>query len=388
MKKINSSFTLPLFFYRILFLFCLFSSCKKGQDTQANTAEIKSSNEKSFKNFEQVNLVANVPGYGAGTRIDPSLINAWGIAFTPTGSTWVTSQGGHVSEVYTSEGAQGLPAVNIPSPTNLNGSGNPTGIILNPNATDFIIPSGNTAPQTGARFIFVGLDGVVAAWNGTWGNLSFRKFDRSSTSAYTGLALANNGGSNFLYAANFRTGKINVWNASWAPVSMSFTDPDLPVGYAPFNIQNIGNKLYIMYAKVAASGKNDAGEGKGFVSIFNPDGSFVKRFASEGKLNSPWGIALAPASLFKNDDHGDDSKGYVLVGNFGDGRINVYRTSDGKFKGQLGTPKNPITIEGLWAISFPPATSTIDPNRLYFAAGPHEEAHGLFGYVKLNDNKD
>src|SRR5205085_12091340 len=147
------------------------------------------------------------------------------------------------------------------------------------------------------------------------------------------------------------------------------------------NIQSVDNKLYVTYAKVAASGKNDPGVGKGFVDVYNPDGSFLKRFASAGELNSPWGIAFAPASFITDDEEVDDAKGYILVGNFGDGRINAYKLTDGKFKGQLATHKDPIVIEGLWAISFPPSTSTVDQSRLYFAAGPAGETRGLFGYI-------
>ena len=394
MNNNNSKFLMPslLVLGTLIFL----SSCKKKSEVSENNMEAKTLmeinstkekilKEKILKNFTQVNLVANTTGYGSA-RIDPTLINAWGIVFNASGAPWVTSQGGHVADVYNSEGAQALPAVNIPSPGNLNGGGNPTGIVTNTNTAEFIIPSGNSATPTGARFIFVGLDGVVSAWNGTWGTHAFLKLDKSATSAYTGLAIANNGGSNFLYAANFRTGKINVWNNTWAPVTMSFTDPDLPQGYSPFNIQNIDNKLYVLYAKVASSGKNDPGVGKGFVDVYNPDGSFVKRFASEGPLNSPWGIALAPTSLFSDDE--DEDQQYILVGNFGDGHINAYRVKDGKLKGTLGSSKNPLTIEGLWAISFPPTTSSIDPHRLYFAAGPHQEEHGLFGYITLDGSHD
>jgi uncharacterized protein (TIGR03118 family) len=356
-------FLLPSLFY--------LAGCQKNDDHHDNV--------NLLKDFTQVNLVANRTGYGTNTRIDQSLVNAWGIAFTANGGAWVNSQGGHVSEVYNSEGAQALPAVNIPSPSDLNGGGSPTGIIANPNTTDFVISSGNASPETGARFIFVGLDGVVAAWNGTWGNHSFRKFDRSNNSAYTGLALATNGSNNFLYAANFRSGKIDVWNKNWEPVSLPFNDPGLPAGYAPFNIQNIKNQLYVMYAKVAASGKNDPGLGKGFVDVFNPDGSFVRRVISRGQLNSPWGVALAPTSLFNAEEK--IAQDLLLVGNFGDGHINVFRLSDGKLIGQLATGKKPIVIEGLWAISFPPTTSTVDPKRLYFAAGPAGETDGLFGYI-------
>jgi hypothetical protein len=176
----------------------------------------------------------------------------------------------------------------------------------------------------------------------------------------------------------------------------------LPAGYAPFNIQAIGSWLYVLYAKVGADGDDQAGPGNGFVDIYNTDGSFVRRFASRGSLNSPWGVAMAPAGWLQSndmmDDNGHDNGGsnnnnnrgghsfdanqpVILVGNFGDGRINVF-TMDGTYQGQLQSHKRTIVIDGLWALSFPPSTATtVDQNRLYFTAGPDKEEDGLFGYI-------
>ena len=420
MKKINF---LPCASWRglsLLFLsvIILNTACQKGRDipvTQKDKLEKQEMSRgghhddegKGIKSFTQVNLVANNSNYGAGL-IDKALINGWGIAFSPTGIPWVASQGGGVSAVYNSEGtATVLGPVNIPSPGGPKG-GNPTGVIFNPIATDFIIPSANAQPATGARFIFVGVDGIVSGWNGTRGVNAFAQINNVATSAYTGLAIAANGGSNFLYAADFRAGNIAVWDKTWAPVSMKFKDPWLPWGYSPFNIQTIGEYLYVAYAKVAQDGRSQAGEGKGFVSIFKTDGSFVKRFASRDELNAPWGVAMAPAGFFPeatksydddhhgyghyNRDHSREPQPAILIGNFGDGRINVYSLR-GKFLGQLKSKKHTIKIDGLWAITFPPTTSTIDPNRLYFAAGPNQETDGLFGYiikdpVTVNEEED
>ena len=391
MKKNNllTQVSFPGLFLIILF-FLLAAGCNKNQNI-LNKQEVSAKqldglgwgyglDKQALTSFSQINLVANNGDYGA-TLIDPTLINGWGIAFSATGTPWVSSQGGHVSDVYNSEGtATVLGPVNIPSPGGPTG-GNPTGVIFNPVGTDFVIPSANAQPATGARFIFVGVDGIVSGWNGTRGVNAFAQFNHVATSAYTGLAIAANGGSNFLYAADFRAGKIAVWDKTWAPVSMLFQDPSLPAGYSPFNIQTIGNELYVAYAKVGPDGRSQAGKGDGIISIFNPDGSFVKRFASGDKLNAPWGIAMAPASFFpqdaKNDGHPNPA---ILIGNFGDGHINAY-SIDGKFLGQLKSGKDPIVIEGLWAITFPPATSTINPGRLYFAAGPKGETDGLFGYL-------
>jgi len=201
--------------------------------------------------------------------------------------------------------------------------------------------------------------------------------NNSSTSAYTGLAIAKSGNEMFLYAANFKTGKIDVFNRTFDMVmNKPFNDPYLPAGYAPFNIQALGDNLYVTYAKVGSDGEEEAGVGKGFVDVYTTKGVLLKRFASKGLLNAPWGVAWAPASFFS----GDQKEDAILIGNFGDGRINAYKT-DGTFIGQIRMNGKPLVIEGLWALSFPPSTSTIDKNRLYFTAGPEDEKDGIFGYI-------
>ncbi len=379
----------------LLLVMCIISGCKKeiGSSTPAeeSVAEKSASKDVKLKSFMQVNLVANNGNYNAA-HIDATLKNAWGIAWSPGGTAWVNSQGGHVSELYNGEGVKAALTVNVPSPGG-NEGGNPTGIIFNPNVADFVIPSGNTTAPTRAVFIFVGVDGIVSGWNPSWGNHAFTKFNNVSTSAYTGLAIASNGGSNFLYAADFRARKISVWNKTWAPVAMSFTDPHLPAGYSPFNIQEVNGQLFVMYAKVGSDGRSQAGRGLGIVNIFTPAGVFVKRFGEREKLNAPWGVTMAPAGFFPqemDDDDGDDDDGdddgdhipqpKILVGNFGDGKINVYSLS-GKFLGQLKSHDHVISIDKLWAIGFAPTTSPISQNRLYFAAGPNNEEDGLFGYI-------
>ncbi|HUP12841.1 MAG TPA: TIGR03118 family protein, partial [Niastella sp.] len=198
---------------------------------------------KGLHHYRQVNLVANDDEYAKPVHEDKNLLNAWGLVFSPNGLAWIAAQEGHVSTIFNSEGGTVLPPVHIPSPGNLDGDGNPTGIVFNPEVADFIIPSGNTTDPTGARFIFAGVDGVISAWNGTWGEHAYRKF--VTTGVYTGLAFAKRGDANLLYGANFKTGKIDVWDKDWNTVSgMAFTDPDLPGGYAPFNVQAIGEKLY------------------------------------------------------------------------------------------------------------------------------------------------
>ena len=378
MKEITKA-KKPVNYYGLLMvlpLLIIVISCQKHQEHQA------------LKEFRQENLVANNNEYSA-PHIDPTLLNAWGLAWTPNGIAWVNAQAGHVSEVYDNEGNIVRPPVNIPSPGGPTG-GNPTGIVFNSgDAGSFMM--GN---KQKALFLFVGVDGVLSGWNGGLGNNAQLIQNNSATSAYTGLAIGKaNGGQDFLYAADFRAGKIQVWNASFTSVTMSFLDPNLPGGYSPFNIQNIEGQLYVTYAIVGPDGKDLPGLGHGIVSVFNTDGSFVRRFVTGGLLNSPWGLTKAPDHFFADTDdsglenvlengiHQSKHQPAILVGNFGDGHINAY-SLDGKFMGQLKNDSKVITIEKLWAVSFAPSTAkTIDSNRLYFTAGPDDESDGLFGFI-------
>jgi uncharacterized protein (TIGR03118 family) len=346
-------------------------------------------NENELRDFQQVNLVANTSAYSPAL-VDPTLQNAWGLAWAPSGIAWVNSMSGHVSELYTGDGAIVRSPIGIPSPGDTVG-GLPTGVV-------FAGGDGFTlANNQNANFLFVGIDGVVSGWNGAAGNNAFRIANNSATSSYTGLAIATNAGLHYIYAANFETGKIDVWDTTFTAVQMSFSDPFMPSGFAPFNIQAVESWLYVMYAKVGANGRDQAGGGLGFVDIFNTDGSFVKRFASGVALNAPWGVVQTPAGFLNDNDMGDDNHGdndsknggkgiddnrsFILVGNFGDGHINIFGL-DGSYFGQLQNHnKKTIVIDGLWALSFAPTTSTIDPSRLYFTAGPNAGADGLFGYL-------
>jgi uncharacterized protein (TIGR03118 family) len=370
------------------------SSCKKADmpssPDEMSAAKNDKQKVKRLKDFQVRMLAANNNEYGA-EHIIPTLKNAWGLTWSTTGTPWISAQAGHVSDVTDSIGNRitAIDPVNIPSPGSLTGGGNPTGVVFNPNNGQFVIPAGNGTAAAAARFIFVGVDGVISAWNGTWGHSSYR-VGVNAGSAYTGLTLASAGGSNYLYAANFSMGRIDVWNQSWVAQNWAgaFMDPNLPAGYSPFNIQVIGDKLYVMYAKVdVEEQEEEKGPGLGIVDIYTTSGMFVQRFATGGTLNAPWGVAMAPVSFYK-DDEDSDAGPAILVGNFGDGRINAYRARDGKFLGQLSMHNTPITIEGLWAISFAPATSPINQNLLYFAAGPDDEQDGLFGYISRVNRDD
>jgi uncharacterized protein (TIGR03118 family) len=337
-------------------------------------------------NYQQVNLVADDNQYDP-MRVVPDLKNEWGMAFAPSGPDWVNAEGTGLSMIFNTQGGDVRPPVAIPSPGSDAGGGHPTGIVFN-GSSGFRLPNGNPA-----RFMFVGVDGLISWWNG--GDVAIKVKDNSATSVYTGLAIAADGADSFIFAANFRTAQIDVYDTAWGEVSgKPFTDPSLPQGYAPFNIQNVNGNLFVMYAKVdVEEGEEEKGPGLGFVDIYHPNGQLIKRFVSGGKLNAPWGAAMAPTAFWKDQDwDGDDNgkmadknhhaKEVILIGNFGDGHINAYN-QDGDFMGQLRSNGKAIEIDGLWAISFAPATATsIDPNWLFFAAGPGDEEHGVFGYIK------
>lgn len=343
-----------------------FSSCNKIKDYLPGHGN----NNNNLGNLKQTNLVANNATYNA-KRIDPLLLNAWGISFSASGTPWISSTGGGVSVVYDREGAQVLAPVNIPGPGGPTG-GTPTGTVLN-STSDFVLANGQPA-----RFMFVNLDGVISGWNPAAGSNAIVIKNNVGVSGYTGMAIAKHNGENFIYLSNALQGRIEVLDRNFnSVVGMSFADPNLPAGYVPFNINIQGDKMFVAYTQIGPDGRALRQVGNGIVNVFTTDGVFVKRFAATGKLNAPWGVAIAPASFFA----GPGAQPAILIGNFGDGKINAYKP-DGTFISQLKVNNQVVAIEGLWEIVFPPATSTIDPNRLYFAAGPNDERDGLFGYLR------
>jgi uncharacterized protein (TIGR03118 family) len=332
--------------------------------------------------YTQKNLVSDVSDFSPVT-IDPNLVNSWGIGFLLGSPFWIADNGTGVSTLYDGEGTPepaGMPlVVTIPAPGG--GTSAPTGLVANTTLVQFKVP-GSPSP-TGAPFIFDTEDGTVAAWDPA---VNFTKaslvVDNSTVTCsngatgavYKGLAIGANKGGAFLYATNFRCATIDVFGTNFKPASVSgnFQDPNIPAGFAPFGIANINGNLVVTYALQNAAKHDDvAGPGNGFVDIFDTNGNLIERFASRGKLNSPWGIAAAPFNFgrFSMD---------MLIGNFGNGKINAFKI-DGQFHGQLRDPSNqPIVIDGLWSLIFGGALNS-DPGTLYFTAGPVEETHGLFG---------
>lgn len=314
-------------------------------------------------NYKQINLVSDTASYHAA-RIDSTLSNAWGLAINPNGVFWINANGTDGSEVYDMNGVAKRSPVSVPSPS---------GIVFN-NTPDFII----AATGQVSKFIFASENGKIYAW--TSGDSARTVANNSATNAvYKGIELAKDGNDNFLYATDFHNGKIDVFDKSFKLVATKpFSDPTIPSGFAPFNIRYIDNVLFVTYAKQLGSEKKDdeKGPGNGYVNTFKTDGTLLKRFASEGQLNSPWGIEKAPVGF-------GQGMNVILIGNFGDGRINVFKAPKGEFLRALKMNGMPITIEGLWAITFPDNNVPGDnPNKLYFTAGPDEESHGLFGYLK------
>lgn len=313
--------------------------------------------------YIQVNLVADTAGLGA-IRVDTNLSNPWGISIGKTGTFWLSCNNTGSTVIYDEEGKEKLGAVAIPYGSAHRG-GTPTGAVFN--GTSSFMVGGKVA-----RFIYCTEKGTIAAW--ATGDSTVTVADRSTEKAvYKGLEIANDGTGDHIYAADFYNNRIDVFDQSFNYLAYrTMTDPSMPAGFAPFNIRNIGGRLYVTYAKQKAHSEDDEqGPGNGYVSIFNPDGTFIKRFTSQGALNSPWGI-IQPPKAFGQDTN------VILIANFGDGRINVYDTM-GTLKGPLGFDGEPIVINGLWDIAFHPSSST----RLYFTAGPGNERYGLFGYLKL-----
>jgi uncharacterized protein (TIGR03118 family) len=340
--------------------------------------------------YLQHNLVADVAGVADIT--DARLVNAWGNVASATSPFWTCDYGTGLSTIYTVNitNATQLGATNTTQPTvpGAGGAGTKgpcTGIVANiaPATTPPTFPV--TAPgktPVAASFIFVTEDGVLSAWaGGADATQAFVEANNSKTAVYKGLAILTQPAPQ-LYAANFRSGGIDVWDAQWNPVTLAsgaFTDPKIPAGFAPFNIWPVGGKLYVLYAKQDAAKVFDVpGVGNGYVDVFDASGKLLSSLLAGGPLNSPWGIALAPATF-------GQFAGDLIVGNFGDGLMNAFDPNTGKFIGTIQdqTGKN-IVIPGLWALLFGNGASGGDANTMYFTAGPGNQKHGLLGSIQPN----
>ena len=335
--------------------------------------------------FRQVNLVSNIPGVAPLT--DPDLVNAWGLAATPgtdqaPGSPlWVSDNGTDKTTLYAGAGPNSVVQVLAVNVT----SGAPTGQVFNPDRTGFVIH--DAAGHSGsALFIFASENGAIDAWNPAVGatgtgpsTVTETPVNNGANAVYKGLAIAQaSDGHTYLYATNFRSGRVEVYDSNFQPAQLPgglFTDPRIPAGYAPFGIQELAGQLYVTYAKQDAALHDDvAGQGHGFVDVYTNDGALIRRLVSHGQLNSPWGLALAPAGF-------GGFGGALLVGNFGDGHINAYNPDTGTHLGQLRGPGgHKIVIDGLWGLRFGNGNAA-KTDELVFSAGPNGEADGLLGKI-------
>ena len=311
--------------------------------------------------FVQFNLASDIPGLAKFT--DPGLINPWGISASATSPMWLSINGNGTSELYNGLGVkQGL-VVTIP--------GFPAGTTGTPTGTVFANVSGSF---NGDTFLFDSEDGTVSGWRGALGTAAEVLQTGSTDNVYKGMTDANIGGTVYAYLANFRTGTVDVMKGNGGAPNLTgnFTDPNLPSGYAPFGIQNIGGVIYVTYAVQDAAKHDDvAGVGNGIVDAYDVQGNLLGRLVTGGALNSPWGLALAPAGF---GNYGGD----LLVGNFGDGLIHAYNPTTGAPVGTLlDVNGSPLSIDGLWGLRF--GNNSANPNALYFTAGPNGEADGLFG---------
>jgi uncharacterized protein (TIGR03118 family) len=340
-------------------------------------------------NFIQTNLISDIAGVARFT--DPNLVNPWGIAYMPTspgnpgGPFWISDNNAGVSTVYNGDGSTAFPAVKIPPPAGspLGTLGTPTGVVFNGGSGFMVSQNG----MSGASFfIFATEDGTIAGWSPSVNvNSAITAVDNSKNptaadgAVYKGLAMAGT----FLYAADFRHGTIDVFNQSFKPATFkgNFTDPMIPAGFAPFNIQNLGGKLFVTYAKQDATKHDDVGgAGNGFVDVYSTNGILLQHLISHGALDSPWGVAIAPAGF-------GQLGGDLLVGNFKDGHINAFNPTTGTLIGPVNNQfGNPITIDHLWGLKFGNGGAAGDTKTLFFTAGIGDEMHGLFGSIRVPDS--
>ena len=318
--------------------------------------------------YTQTNLVSDVPG--AAQLTDPDLVNPWGMSRSATSPIWVSDNGTDLSTLYNGD-VNGSPVAKLGLKVSIPG-GAPTGQVRN-DTTAFHLPNTTTA----ASFIFIGEDGDLSAWAGG-GATAATLIGHTEGAIYKGLAIAHGASGPMLLAANFGANKIDAWDGNFAPVDTTglFSDPTLPAGYAPFNVAEIGGQIFVTYA--LKGGEDDiAGPAHGFVDVYTTSGAWVKRFATHGVLNSPWGITMAPANFgqFSND---------LLIGNFGDGRIHAFDPTTGEVLGTLrGTSGAPLAIDGLWGLITGDAAAG-GPDSVWFAAGPDDESHGLLGTLRAS----
>jgi uncharacterized protein (TIGR03118 family) len=338
--------------------------------------------------YVQTNLVSNVVGQARTT--DPNLQNAWGVANAPNSPLWISDNNDGLSTLYDGNGAIVPLVVKIPVPPATTPPATPTGMVWNPNSgNQFLIP--NT--KAGAIFIWDTENGTIAGWNPAVNATNAVIIVDNSNggkngAVYKGLAFGTNVHGNFLFATNFRAGTVEAYDVNFKLTTLdgAFADPEIPAGFAPFGIANVDGDLFVTYARQNAN-KDDVvpGAGQGFVDVFSTDGKLLRRFASRGVLNAPWGVTRATQGFGR-------FSGDILIGNFGNagqfaGWINTF-DSRGGFEGELRNQQGrPISIDGLWALVFGTFLHS-DGDTLYFTAGPNNQTNGLFGEITPAADRD
>ena len=324
----------------------------------------------SAQKVDITNLPSDLPA--VSTYQDAHLVNPWGLSISPTSPWWVSDNTSGYSTLYNGSGQPQSLVVTIPSGTG-SGTGSPSGTVYNASTTDFQI-HGIATP-----FLFCTEDGTIQGWYA--GSMAFIAVNNNGNGAvYKGMALGSVSGTNYLYVANFNAGTVEVYNGSYQSHSFgsgAFVDTSLPTGYAPFNIQNIGNnELVVTYAKQDAAKHDDVpGPGNGYVDVYNTQGQLQFRLTHVIYLNAPWGVVVAPQSF---TGFGGD----LLIGNFGSGLITAYNATTGVWMGNMLNANDlPVEIDGLWALAFGNGGSGGPTTTLYFTAGPYGENHGIFGMI-------
>src|SRR4051812_4079084 len=342
--------------------------------TAPTGAAVHRGHDRDDNAYAQVNLVADRPGRARIT--DRNLVNPWGLSQGPATPVWASDNGADVSTLYTGAGAGQTPSV-VPLVVSIPG-GAPTGQAFNPTSS-FVLADGQPA-----LFVFAGEDGDLSAWNR--GLTSAVHVGSVPGGGLKGLALlpATPRGPEIL-VADFAHGRIAAFDGAFQRVALpgwAFTDRRIPRGYAPFDVALLGSRVFVTYAKQDAAKEDDvSGAGHGFVDVYSTGGRLLDRFARRGVLNSPWGLAIAPA-------HFGAFSGAVLVGNFGDGRIHAFDARTGHLLGVLRDGyRRPIVIEGLWGL-LPGNGTSAGTDDVWFSAGPGDEAHGLLGVLRALPDPD
>jgi uncharacterized protein (TIGR03118 family) len=329
--------------------------------------------------FHQTNLVSDLPG--VALIQDPNLVNPWGISMSGTSPFWVANNGTGTSTLYAGD-VNGNPFTKNPLVVTIPG-GSPTGTMFNP-TPDFVVQDGAASGK--ALFLFASQVGIISGWNPgvPAAGSTQAQVGGTNDAVYTGLAIgqvtAATGTANYLYAADFEHNKIDIYDKTFQVVTLggSFSDPSIPNSYSRFNIQNIDGKLFVTYAQQSHKEPDEETDrGSGFVDVFDTSGNLIQRLIQGNHLKAPWGLAHAPANFgtFSNA---------LIVGNFGDGQLHAYDFESGKYLGELKDESGkPIVIDGLWGITFGNGANGGDRNALYFASGPDDETHGLFGSLRV-----